>query len=82
MGTTYNLSWKGNNVSWWHSPHNGFSGSFGTLLGDAGLLYWLYDSDVYATETAKKMLQGKQYSRGIRDIKLVHEAFFACSSHL
>ena len=47
-----------------------FLESFGTLLGDAGLLYWLCDSDVYATETAKKMLQGKQYSSGIRGIKL------------
>ena len=39
-----------------------FLASLGTLFGDAGLLHLLCDSDVYATETAKKMLQGKQYS--------------------
>ena len=44
-----------------------FLASLGTLFGDAGLLHLLCDSDVYATETAKKM-QGKQYSRGIRGI--------------
>ena len=40
-----------------------FQASLGTLFGDVGLLHLLCDSDVYVTETAKKMLQGKQYSR-------------------
>ena len=29
---------------------------------------------MYATATANQMLQGKQYSRGIRGVRLVHEA--------
>ena len=53
-----------------------FLASLGTLFGDGGLLHLLCDSDVYATETARKMLQGKQYSRGVRGLKLVHEALF------
>lgn len=53
-----------------------FLASLGTIFGDAGLLSMLVDSDVYAEATAKQMLQGKQYSRGIRGMKLVQEALF------
>ena len=48
--------------------------SLGTLYGDGGLLQLLTDSEVYAEATARQMLQGKQYARGIRGIKLILEA--------
>jgi hypothetical protein len=53
-----------------------FLASIGRLYGDAGLLALLTDSDVYAEATARQMLQGKQYARGIRGMKLVSEALF------
>ena len=48
--------------------------SLGTLYGDGGLLQLLTDSEVYAEATARQMLQGKQYARGVRGIKLILEA--------
>ena len=53
-----------------------FLASLGHIYGDAGLLALLSDSDVYAQATARQMLQGKQYARGVRGIKLVLEALF------
>jgi hypothetical protein len=53
-----------------------FVASIGSLYGDGGLLSLLVDSEVYADDTARRMLQGKQYTRGVRGIKLVHEALF------
>lgn len=50
--------------------------SLGGIYGDAGLLSLLADSGVYAEATARQMLQGKQYARGIRGVKLVQEALF------
>ena len=62
-----------------------FIGSIGTLFGDGGLSQMLSGSDVYADATVGMMLQGKQYSRGLRGIKLVHEAllhlFFTAAEH-
>ena len=48
--------------------------SIGKIYGDGGLHNILTSSEVYATATANQMLQGKQYSRGIRGVRLVHEA--------
>ena len=53
-----------------------FMACLGTIFGAGGLLSLLVDSGVYAEATAKQMLQGKQYSRGVRGIKLVHEALY------
>jgi hypothetical protein len=55
-----------------------FIASIGKLFGDGGLQHMLTASDVYADGTASSMLQGKQYDRGLRGIRLVHEAL----SHL
>ena len=44
------------------------------LFGDSGLIQILTASDVYADATVNSMLQGKQYSRGLQRIRLVHEA--------
>ena len=51
-----------------------FIASIGSLFGDGGLRQILTGSDVYADGTVVKMLEGKQYARGLRGIKLVHEA--------
>ena len=51
-----------------------FLASIGKLYSDGGLLAILTDSDVYDQATARLMLQGKQYSRGVRGMKLVLEA--------
>ena len=51
-----------------------FLASLGKFYGDGGLLSMLVDSHVYAEATARQMLQGKQYARGIRGIKIVLEA--------
>ena len=46
----------------------------GMHLTMAGLHNILTSSDVYAAATANQMLQGKQYARGIRGVRLAHEA--------
>lgn len=51
-----------------------FLASIGKIFGDGGLHNILVSSDVYASGTATQMLQGKQYARGIRGIRLAHEA--------
>ena len=51
-----------------------FIASIGKLFGDGGLQNILTSSDVYATATGNQMLQGKQHTRGIRGIRLAHEA--------
>lgn len=59
-----------------------FMACIGRLYGDGGLLSILSDSTVYAEATARQMLQGKQYSRGIRGLKLAQDALtrlFTCS---
>ena len=50
--------------------------SIGKLYGDGGLLSMLVDSDVYAPATARRMLEGKQVSRGNRGMKLMLEALY------
>ena len=55
-----------------------FIASIGKLFGDGGLNHILAASDVYAYGTATSLLQGKQYSKGMNGIRLVHEAL----SHL
>jgi hypothetical protein len=55
-----------------------FIASIGKLFSDGGLHNLLTGTNVYATATVAQMLQGKQYSRGIRGIRLVHEVM----SHL
>ena len=60
-----------------------FIASIGKLFGDGGLHHILTASDVYADGTTSSMLQGKQYDRGLRGIRLVHEAlshFFLSSA--
>jgi len=51
-----------------------FLASIGKLFGDGGLHDILVSSEVYASATANQMLQGKQYARAIRCIRLAHEA--------
>ena len=46
----------------------------GKLFGDGGLWGLLTATGVYAEATAQQMLQGKQYDRGVRGIRLVTEA--------
>ena len=53
-----------------------FLASLGKIYGDGGLKALLTESDVYADATANMMLQGKQFARGLRGIKLVYEALF------
>ena len=50
--------------------------SIGTFFADGGLLALLTDSDVYAHDTARQLLIGKQYARGLRALRLVHEVLF------
>lgn len=51
-----------------------FLGSIGKLYGDGGFQACLTSSGLYAPASAQLMLQGKHYARGIRGVKLVHEA--------
>ncbi|XP_014680008.1 PREDICTED: uncharacterized protein LOC106819957 [Priapulus caudatus] len=51
-----------------------FLASIGKIFGDGGLTNILTSSDVYAAATVNQMLQGKQYARGIRGVRLAHEA--------
>lgn len=51
-----------------------FLGSIGKLYGDGGFQSCLTGSGVYAPASAQLMIQGKHYARGIRGVKLVHEA--------
>ena len=51
-----------------------FVGSIGKLYGDGGLLDILTSSNVYASSTAQMLLQGKHYAKGIRGVKIAHEA--------
>ena len=55
-----------------------FIASIGKLFGDGGLMQLLTVTGVYANDTARLMLQGKQIVRAVRGIKLVLEAL----SHL
>ena len=51
-----------------------FLASIGKLYGDYGLQNILTSSDMYSSATANQMLKGKQYARGIRGVRLAHEA--------
>ena len=51
-----------------------FMASIGKIFGDGGLQNSLTSSDVYAAATVNQMLQGKQYARAIRGVRLAHEA--------
>ena len=51
-----------------------FIGSIGKLFGDGGLLDILTSSNVYATGTARMLLQGKHFAKGMRGVKIAHEA--------
>ena len=53
-----------------------FIASIGKLFSDGGLHNMLPVSEVYADAFVSLMLQGKLYARGIRGIRLVHEALF------
>ena len=48
----------------------------GKLFGDGGLLLALTESGVYAECSARQMVQGKHLDRGVRGIKIAHEAFY------
>ena len=48
--------------------------AIGKLFGDGGLWGLLMATGVYAEATTRQMLQGKQYDRGVRGIRLVTEA--------
>ena len=51
-----------------------FIASIGKLFGDGGLMELHTVTGVYASATARQMLQGKQLARAVRGIKLVLEA--------
>ena len=51
-----------------------FMASIGKIFEDGGLQNSLTSSDVYAAATVSQMLQGKQYARAIRGVRLAHEA--------
>ncbi|CAG9764512.1 unnamed protein product [Ceutorhynchus assimilis] len=51
-----------------------FIASIGFLYRDGGLNNMLSDTDVYATNSCKQILEGKQYSRGIRALTLCADA--------
>ena len=51
-----------------------FLANTGNIFGDVGLHDIRVSSEVYASATTNQMLQGKQYTRAIRGIRLVHEA--------
>ena len=51
-----------------------FLASIGKIFGDGGLQNILTSSDVYAAAMVNQMLQGKQYSRAIRGVRMAHEA--------
>ena len=51
-----------------------FIAAIGKLFGDGGLWGLLTGTGIYAEATARQMLQGKQYDRGVRGIRLVTEA--------
>ena len=53
-----------------------FIASIGKLFSDGGLHNTMTVSEVYADASVSLMLQGKQYARGIKEIRLVHEALF------
>ena len=55
-----------------------FIAAIGKLYGDGGLWGLLTGTRIYAEATARQMLKGKQYDRGVRGIRLVTEAL----SHL
>ena len=51
-----------------------FLARIGKIFGDGGLQNILTSSDLYAVATVNQMLQGKQYARAIRGVRLAHEA--------
>lgn len=51
-----------------------FIASIGYLYKDGGLTSMLVESDIYAQNTCKQILEGKQYSRGIRALTLCADA--------
>ena len=53
-----------------------FIASIGKLFSDGDLHNMLTVSEVYADVSVSLMFHGKQYARGIRGIRLVHEAVF------
>ena len=53
-----------------------FLASIRKLFSDGGLHNMLTVSEVYADASVSLMLPGKQYARGIRGIRMVHEALF------
>ena len=57
-----------------------FMARVGRLYGDGGLLSILSDLAVYAEATARQMLQGKQYSRGVRGLKPTHDTLTRLST--
>ena len=54
--------------------HMAFIAAIGKLFGDGGLWGLLTGTGIYAEATARQMLQGKQYDRGVRRTRLVTEA--------
>ena len=53
-----------------------FIASIGKLFSHGGLHNMLTVSEVYADASVSLMLQGKQYARGKRGFRSVHEALF------
>ena len=62
-------------LSWMHLTM-AFIAGMGKLFSDGGLQNMLTVSEGYADASVSLMLQGKQYARGIRGIRLVHEVLF------
>ena len=48
--------------------------SIGKLFGDEGLMDIMASSGLFATSSAAALLQGKHYARGLRGLRIVHEA--------
>lgn len=51
-----------------------FLASIGYIFGDAGLASILTETDIFAENSCKLMLEGKQYSRAIRGFTIVADA--------
>lgn len=51
-----------------------FIASLGYIFSDGGLYTILTETDIYAENTCRMMLEGKQYSRAIRGLTLVGDA--------
>ena len=71
MGQASIIRWEGDNEIRRHASaaYMAYIAAIGKLFGDGGLWTLLTATGVYAEATARQMLQGKQYDRGVRGIR-------------